>query len=51
MQRGVLYSTLWEHDKKHEWSEPFEEERRDNLRKFRGAIINHRQGKKVSITF
>jgi hypothetical protein len=51
VRRGILYSTLWEYDKKREWSEPFEEERKENLRKFREAIINHREGNKIEITF
>lgn len=51
VRRGILYSTMWEYDKKREWSEPFEDERKENLMKFRVAIINHRLGKRVKITF
>jgi hypothetical protein len=51
VRRGILYSTLWEYDKKREWSEPFEAERKENLRKFREAIINHKEDKKIKITF
>jgi hypothetical protein len=51
VRRGILYSTLWEYDKRREWSESFEEERKENLRKFRDAIMNHKEGRKIQITF
>lgn len=49
--RGILYSTLWEYDKRREWSESFEEERKVYLKKFRNAIMNHKEGKKIKINF
>jgi len=51
VRRGILYSTLWEYDRKRAWSEPFEDKRKENLARFQDAIINHKRGQSVKITF
>jgi hypothetical protein len=51
VRRGILYSTTWEYDKKREWSKPFEDERKNNLKNFRDAILKYVPGNKIKITF
>jgi len=51
VRKGILYSTLWVYDKRRGWSVSFEEERKENLEKFRGAIITHKQGHQTKIDF
>lgn len=48
---SILYSTTWEYDKRREWAEDFTGERRENLKKFKNAIINYKEGQKVTIDF
>ena len=47
----ILFSATWEYDKRRGWSELLEEERKENLKKFRDAILNHKLGQKTKITF
>ena len=51
VRKRILYSTLWDYDKRRDWSKSFEEERKGNLRKFRDAILSHESGRKVKINF
>ena len=51
VKHSILFSTEWDYDKWRDWSSLYEEERKENLRKFREAIINHKEGKKIQITF
>lgn len=48
---SILYSTTWEYDKSRGWAEAFIEERKQNLSKFRNAVINYKEGQKVFIDF
>jgi len=51
VRKGILFSTLWEYDKWRGWSQPFEKERKENLKKFRKAILMHKTGTKTKINF
>ena len=48
---SILYSTTWEYDKRKEWAEAFIDERKENLKKFREAVIAYKEGQSVVIDF
>ncbi len=48
---SILFSTTWEYDKRRGWAKLVENERKNNLEKFRNAIINHKTGLKIEIDF
>lgn len=48
---AVLHSTTWEYDGQRGWSKLLIEKRKENLRKFRSVIENHKTGKPIKIDF
>ena len=51
VKNAMFFSTGWEYDKMRGWSKLLEAERKENLRKFREAIANHKVGHGVDIDF
>ncbi len=51
VRNAILFSTVWEYDKSRGWGELFVEDRKENLKKFREAILNHKQGQITKVTF
>lgn len=51
VRHAILFSTTWEYDRMRGWSRLLEEERKENLKKFRKAIIDHRPGRVIKIDF
>ncbi|TFG21359.1 MAG: hypothetical protein EU529_13610 [Promethearchaeota archaeon] len=51
VKNAILFSTTWEYDKMRGWSRLLEEERKENLDNFRKAILNHKVGKIIKISF
>ncbi len=51
VENAILYSTTWEYDRRREWSEAFVEERKENLERFRNAVITYKNGQIIAIDF
>lgn len=51
VKHAILFSTTWEYDRMRGWSKHFEEDRKENLKKFREAILDHEKGRKIKISF
>ena len=51
VRNSIMSSTKWEYDKSRGWAKPCEKERKENLERFRNAIILHKIGVKTNINF
>ena len=51
VKHSILFSTEWNYDKWRDWGALHENERKENLRRFRDAILNYEEGKKIFINF